>query len=385
MKIKIEQATCTGCHACVAMCPKECITMEKDSLGFLRPHIDEDKCIECGYCLRTCEEVKRLPVRSQRDIFAATHKKLDVRKASSSGGVFSALSEQVIKEKGVIVGSIYKEKMGVQHDFAETVEQRNAMRGSKYTYSLCDKQVFMRVKQLLTDGRLVMFTGTPCQNAALKFFLRADYDNLLLVDILCHGITAPALYDDFIEKLEKKGKKVADINFRHSHDGNWHEPKTLVTYEDGTKKGGELENSYFRMFVRDYCLRESCYSCNYASFERVSDITLGDFWGIENSHKNFDYPYGVSVVTVNTDKGKKWFSKVNKDLETIICTEDDCTHEQLRGLPSRGRNAKFVDDYLEYGYDYVYKKYTVSPISIRIREKLYAIPIIKKIRNLIKR
>ncbi len=383
MKIKLEQVTCTGCHACVAVCPKECITMKKDSLGFLRPHIDENKCIGCGYCLKTCEEVKKLPVGLEREIFAATHKNIDARKSSSSGGVFRALSEQVISVNGVVVGAVYNKKMGVQHDFAETVEQRNAMCGSKYTYSLCDKQVFVRVKQFLDAGRTVMFTGTPCQNAALKIFLKVDYDNLILVDILCHGITAPALYDDFIKKLEEKGKVVADINFRYSPDGNWHEPKTLVTYEDGTKQSGELVNSYFRMFVRDYCLRESCYSCDYASFERVSDITLGDFWGIENSHKEFEHPYGVSVVVVNTQKGKEWFSKASKDLETIICTEDDCTHEQLRGLPPGRRNTKFVDDYLEVGYDYVYKKYTVSPISIRIRERLYEIPIIKRLRNLI--
>ena len=383
MRIKMEHTTCTGCHACVAMCPKECITMEKDSLGFLRPHIDEDKCVECGYCLKTCEAVKRLPESTDREIFAAIHKKLDVRKSSSSGGVFSALSEQVIKENGVVVGAVYKEKMSVQHEFAETVEQRNAMRGSKYTYSLCDKQVFVRVKQLLDNGRTVMFTGTPCQNAALKVFLKVDYDNLILVDILCHGITAPALYDDFIKKLEENGKVVADINFRHTSDGNWHDPKTLVTYKDGTKRSGELENSYFRMFVRDYCLRESCYSCNYASFERVSDITIGDFWGIENTDKNFDYPYGVSVVIVSTDKGEKWFSKASTDLDVIVCSEKDCTHEQLRGIPARGRNSEFVEDFLERGYDYVYKKYAVSSLSIRIREKLYKIPIIRKIRNLI--
>jgi len=382
MKIKIEHTTCTGCHACVAMCPKECITMEKDSLGFLRPNIDEDKCVECGYCLKTCEAVKRLPERTDREIFAAIHKKLDVRKSSSSGGVFSALSEQVIKENGVIVGAVYKEKMSVQHEFAETVEQRNAMRGSKYTYSLCDKQVFVRVKQLLDDGRTVMFTGTPCQNAALKVFLKVDYDNLILVDILCHGITAPTLYDDFIKKLEEKGKVVENINFRYTPDGNWHEPKTLVIYKDGTKRSGELENSYFRMFVRDYCLRESCYSCNYASFERVSDITLGDFWGIEKVYKNFDFSHGVSAVVINTEKGKRWFSKAMTELEILKCTEDDCTHEQLKGLPHKGRNIKFVEDYLTLGYDKLYKKYTVAPLSIQIREKLYRISVIKRIRDI---
>lgn len=384
MKIILDQLSCTACHACVAMCPKECITMQEDELGFLRPHIDESKCISCGLCLKTCDEVKTRPIGSKREIYAATHKSLDIRKASASGGVFSTLSDCVIREGGVVVGAIYNEKMSVQHDFAETAEQRDAMRGSKYTYSLCGKQTFVHVKELLDDGRVVMFTGTPCQNAALKTFLKGSYDNLILVDILCHGIAAPNLYNDYITRLGKKGKRIDYIDFRYAPDGNWHAPKTQVTYKDGTRRSGELENSYFRMFVRNYCLRESCYSCNYASFERVSDITLGDFWGIERFHKELDYPHGVSVVVVNSEKGEYWFTKARTDLDVFNCTESDCTHEQLNGLPQGGRNAEFVEDYLKSGYDYVYRKYTMNPLSIRIREQLYRVSIIKWLRDVIK-
>ena len=375
---------CTGCHACVSACPKECLSMKRDKWGFLRPVINESECISCGLCVKTCEKTKQIPICQSREIWAAKHNDVSVKKESSSGGVFSAISDRILQDGGVIFGARYFDNMSVGHDLAVTAEERNRFRGSKYSYSLCDNSVFIRVKDELKKGKTVMFSGTPCQVAALNTFLGREYENLITVDILCHGISAPVLYEDYINRIQKKKDGIENINYRYSVCGDWHNPKTLITYKSGRRRMGNLENSYFRIFVRDYFLRESCYSCNYARFDRVSDITLGDFWGIENCHNEFDEKDGVSVVIVSSNKGKKLFEAAACDMTLLRCTESDCSHNQLNGLPQKCRNEKFVSDYMNFGYDYVFKKYASTPLSIRVREKLYRFKLIAKIRYLIK-
>ncbi len=382
--IQLDRASCTGCHACVSKCPRECISMQRDDLGFLYPVIDSDRCISCGICMKVCEEVKQVPRTSERKIYAAKHKSLEIRKKSASGGVFTALANAILQDGGVVVGARYFEDMRVGHDFARNEAELSLLRGSKYTYSLCGKDVFEKTKEYLESGVTVLFSGTPCQVSAFKNYLGSDYENLLTVDILCHGIAAPKLYEDFVSRLSERNGAVGYIDFRYSADGNWHDPHTQVVYQNGKKGSGELENSYFRMFVRNYCLRESCYACGFARFDRVSDLTLGDFWGIEGTHAEFDSPHGVSVVVASTEKGRRLLQSASSEMELLECTERDCTHDQLNGLKPGGRNLNFVSDYRTYGFDFVHKKYTLTPLSIRMREKLYRIKLIKKLRDLIK-
>ena len=383
--MKLDYTKCMGCHACVSKCPQTCISMKADELGFLYPVIDDKKCVNCGLCVKTCEKVKKIPDCSKtREIYAVKNRNIDIVKASSSGGVFSALSNYVLKNQGVIVGAVYDDAMNVKHVFAETFTQRDKMRGSKYTYSLCDINIFTQVEKTLKTGKLVMFVGTPYQVSALKIFLEKEYENLFLVDLLCHGICAPIIYSDFLKDIRKTNKEVIDINFRY-HETDWHSPKTVVTYDNRKSKKTERVNSYFKMFVRDYCLRESCYTCSFASFDRVSDVTLGDFWGIENCHKEFDDVEGVSVCVINTMKGKSLFENAKNELDVLKCEEKDCTHKQLNGLPHKGRNQEFIDDYLKYGYTFVRKKYATPKLSIRVREKLYRVKFINKVRNILKK
>ena len=383
MQIKLNISTCTGCHACTVVCPRGCISMMPDDLGFLRPRIKEEDCISCGLCEKICEKTKALPVYAEQKIFAAKHKDSDIRSQSASGGVFTALSDIILEDGGVVVGSVYGEDMSVFHTFAYTAEERNRMRGSKYTYSLCNKETLLSVKQLLDDGVTILFTGTPCQNAALKATLGKDYANLYLADILCHGICAPNIYHDFVSDLTKRDR-VTNINFRYPTE-NWHAPTTLVTYEKKGARKGNSENAYFKIFVQNRVLRESCYECPYASFSRVSDITMGDFWGIESTHSEFDAPNGVSVITVNTQKGEDLLSRAEKALTLLAVSPADCSHEQLNGLRPRVQDENFLADYKQKGYAYVAKKYTYKPFSLRARESLYRIKLIKKMRDFIKR
>ncbi len=375
--IQLDKITCTACYACVASCSQQCIHMQEDKLGFLRPVIDNAACISCGKCISVCEHVKQLPEidEEKQQIYAAKHRSSDVKNASSSGGVFTALSDAVLEMGGVICGSVYSEHMKPIHTFAENKVERDAMRGSKYTYSLCNDLTYRRVKSFLNNGRKVLFTGTPCQVSALKCYV-GEHENLFTVDILCHGIVAPVLYRDFVRNAEKKGK-VVFIDFRRGNI-NWHDPVTCITYRNGKIV---IDNSYFKMFTQNYLLRESCYKCNFASFNRISEITIGDFWGIENCHSEFDEADGVSVMIVNNEKGRTLLAQCHANLELLRCTRSDCSHEQLNGLPARTQHQEFKKYYLSHGYNAAYKKFVRESWSIRIRERLYRNKLILNARN----
>lgn len=377
--IHLDQKFCTACYACVVNCPRQCITMKEDMFGFLRPEINDENCIACGKCVSVCQEVKKLPLclEKTQKIYAAKHRSSNIKKYSSSGGVFTALSDYILREGGVIVGAVYADNMQVVHTFAETSEERDRMRGSKYTYSFCDSEIYKQIKTYLNEKRRVLFTGTPCQTAALKQYIGKLNENLITVDLLCHGIAAPVLYREFVNEMQKKGK-IVNINFRY-HRETWHTPQTEISYENGKKV---YDNSYFELFTCDGFLRESCYQCQYASFNRISDLTMGDFWGIERFHKEFDAPDGVSVLLVNTDVGKKLLAQCRDSLELIDCVRSDCLHEQLNGLPlSKNRNNELVKAYLEKGSRWTYNRLIRAPFSIRIRERLYRIRFIREFRD----
>lgn len=380
----VEKNTCTGCHACVAVCPVLCIQMKSDKMGFPYPSVDEDKCISCGKCVRACEQTRVLPKLENQKIYAAKNKSNSVIKKSASGGVFSALSDAILKEGGVVVGSAFTEGMQVRHIIAETLAERDRLRKSKYTYSLCDEKIFFNVKGLLENGKKVLFTGTPCQVSALKIYLGKDYENLYCVDILCHGAESPKLYSEYIKRLSRKGE-VADIDFRKPRDG-WHIFKTEVEYKSGKRVSGDSVQTYFNMFVKNLGLRSCCDSCVYASFNRVSDITLGDFWGIENTAiSDFDGADGVSVVTVNTEKGRILFNNSLEFLEVVESEKSHCVHDQLNGLKPSEKSNDFENEFLNNGYDFVAKKYATKSLKIKILEKLYENSFINNLRNSLKK
>lgn len=377
----IEKDACTGCHACVAVCPVSCIKMQPNDMGFPFPVADEQKCISCGKCIDSCEKTKVLPQLENQKIYAARNKSSSVIKNSASGGVFSALSDAVLNEKrGVVVGSAFTEGMQVRHIIAETFAERNRLRKSKYTYSFCDEKILFEVKSLLEKGRTVLFTGMPCQVSALNVYLNKDYKNLYCIDILCHGAESPKLYFEYIKRLSRNGE-VADIDFRKPREG-WRIFKTEVKYKSGKRVSGSSIQTYFNMFVKNLGLRHSCDTCVYASFNRVSDITLGDFWGIENTPiSDFDCIDGVSVVIVNTQKGMKLFDKALEFLEVVESEKSHCVQDRLNGLKPVKKSYEFESEFLNSGYDFVAKKYAAKSLKLRISERLYENSFINHLRN----
>ena len=248
--IKInEKKDCMGCHGCYNICPKSCITMESDSEGFWYPKVDEDKCIECGLCEKVCPIINPIKEMDYRIIaFACKNKDNEVRKLSSSGGVFSLLCNYVISKNGVVFGAAFDKEFNVRHMFAETLEECEKFRGSKYVQSKIG-DTYIEAKKFLDKGRLVLFSGTPCQISGLESFLMKKYENLIMVDIACHGVPSPLVYKNYIKLLEEKNKShMNSLSFRDKSTG-WSKYSIKVDFNNGMNfKERGSDNIYERIF-----------------------------------------------------------------------------------------------------------------------------------------
>lgn len=314
-----EKSDCVGCEACAQRCPKHCITMQEDAEGFFYPQIDTEKCIDCGLCERVCPVIHQGEPRKPLVAYAAKNQDESVRLNSSSGGVFTALAEYVIAQKGVVFGARFDESWNVVHDYVETVEGLSAFRGAKYAQSrigLC----FLQAETFLKQGRQVLFSGLPCQIAGLKMFLRKEYDNLITVDLFCHGVPSPMVWERFLEEeIATPHTQLKSISFRDKTSG-WKNYSFSYLQEDADgvhlRRMLSTKNLFMRGFLADLYLRPSCYHCPVKKQKSGSDITIGDFWGISRTYPQFDDDKGVSAVLINTAKGKSLWLDIINQLET---------------------------------------------------------------------
>ena len=326
-----NKSKCCGCTACVSICPKQCITMREDEEGFLYPMVDSSLCIDCNLCKKICPELHSKERREPLNVYAAKHKNEQVRLASSSGGIFTLLAERIIDENGVVFGARFNSNWNVIHDYTETKKGLTAFRGSKYVQSYMGN-CYQKVKFFLQQGRKVMFTGTPCQIAGLKNYLRKDYDNLLTVDVVCHGVPSPKVWQIYLNEIARKGGKnsvlfhpisekqeIKSINFRSKSTG-WKKYSFALTLSGATADGEKntvllssifTENPYMNAFLSNLNLRPSCYACPTKSGKSGSDITIADFWGIEEVLPEFDDDKGISLILSYTEKGIYWLKGLN--------------------------------------------------------------------------
>ena len=313
---------CTGCSACAAICPKQAITLAPDEWGFPRVQIDQSLCIDCGACVKVCpalQEPRRRQRLDEEAFYAAYHRDELVRSSSSSGGAFTALAEAVLRNHGAVCGAaLSKKDWLVRHVVIERREELEKLRGSKYAQSRVG-DVFSQVKQRLQSGQTVLFSGTPCQVAGLHLFLKREYEHLITVDIVCHGVPAPGIFVDYVGYMEGQyGAKMLDYDFRDKH-WSWFRFNMKATFDNGRVYYGKWEeDKFFRGFLGDYYLREACYSCPYSKNLRYSDITLSDFWGYNRKHGGFkNDDKGISMVMLNTRSGQALFQQAKKDL--VLC------------------------------------------------------------------
>lgn len=366
---------CCGCTACMNICPTNAIIMKNDEEGFLYPIIDNDLCIECKLCKKVCgfqNENSFSDYSRDVKVYAAKHKDIDIRMKSTSGGVFTALSDFVLENRGVIFGASLDSKMKVCHKKVYTKIERDKLRGSKYVQSDL-RDSFSEIKELLGKDKKVLFTGTPCQCDGLKEYLKnINTDNLVLCDIVCHGVPSPRIFDDYLKMLNSKSSsKVKGYYWRDKVNG-WHTHTEKVVYEDGSEDfKSKITKIYKELFYSHSILRPACHNCKYTNLNRCSDITIADFWGIEKIMPEFDDNKGVSLVILNSNKGRDLFDNIKVSLDYKESNIRDCLQPQLQ-YPSRESHnrSEFWNDYNKYGFEYIAKKYTSYGFIRKIKTKM---------------
>lgn len=307
--MQITDKKCTGCHSCANICPNKAIIMNYDNEGFLYPHIKIDKCINCGLCKKACPlNADKKDNISDSIAYMAYNTNCIQRNNSSSGGIFVLLAEWVIKNNGVVYGAAYDEKFHVTHIRVD--QSIDVLQTSKYVQSEIG-QCFQMIKEDLGKQK-VLFSGTPCQIAGLKAYLhttKTKDDNLLAVDIICHGVPSPLVWEAYLRDI-CKGRVPINVNFRDKTN-SWRKFSLAINFNNNERYIELAEKDLFmRGFLTNLFLRPSCYSCQFKGNKIYSDITLGDFWGIENIKSDDDFERGVSAVLVHTDKGKQVFDAI---------------------------------------------------------------------------
>lgn len=310
---------CTGCALCANVCSQNAISMEWNTEGFLIPNVDTEACINCGLCTKQCIALEEKPVYSD-DIESVTawggwNKNENIHLQSSSGGIFSALANQTLEVGGCVFGVVWLDKYTATFSKAETIEELAQMRGSKYTPAIPGK-VYQAVRAELKTGRQVLFSGTPCQVHALKKYLRKPYDNLLTIDIVCHGVPSHLILEKYVKEAETRtGKTIDHISFRDKPEG-WLRFHVTCHYTDGSTTSAPLDKDlYMRLFLCDKALNYVCYNCPYAHIPRQGDITLGDYWGVANFHYDWPIEKGISAILTNTQKGGIHLNKLQGQLD----------------------------------------------------------------------
>lgn len=357
MTPKLYQAKedCCGCKACANVCPRNAILFKPDEYGFEYPIIDAEKCIGCELCVKTCDfQKKELLGHKPIDGFAARHKEKNVYENSTSGGMFTAIAEYVLAQGGAVYGCVYNDEMKTMHTVAENQEQLAAMRSSKYVQSDMGF-IYHDVKEKLTEGRYVFFSGTPCQVAALYSFLgKTDQNNLLTADLVCHGVPSPWMFKEYIGYLEKKHhRKIVNYTFRDKKRYGWERSVVSVKFKDG---GSKWWFSTTDMFAENYyhynLFRHSCLHCKYACGIRMGDFTICDFWGYQKSNLKMSTIEGVSACLLNTEKAKQIVSCLNVNSEVIEPEIIIAGNHQLQKPSSKGKDWEVVMNTIkDEGYD----------------------------------
>ncbi|MDK0881992.1 Coenzyme F420 hydrogenase/dehydrogenase, beta subunit C-terminal domain [Clostridium perfringens] len=362
-----KKEKCTGCFACYNICPKKCIDMIEDEYGFIYPKINLTKCIKCNLCRTVCPEINTPKMNKASIAYAAWSLNDELRKTSSSGGIATTLSRCIINKGGVVFGcaSIKDE---VKHVKVKNLGDLNKLKGSKYVHSYIEN-TYKEAKKELKDDKYVLFIGTPCQIAGLKNYLKYEYSKLITIDIICHGVPAQKFLKEYV--IDKISEDSYDsISFRDKDGFNIKVlEKNKIIYRINVDK-----SIYYKGFLNSLFYRENCYNCNYANPKRVSDITLGDFWGLDgNDFSDKDKELGISVILPNTKKGEIFLLECSKEIfmKKRELSEAIKGNDQLR-QPSIKHKAhnRFKKLYLKRGFNYSAKKCLQTDMLIEKLKKI---------------
>lgn len=341
---------CTGCYACSNICPSDAITIKELQDGHLYPVINEEICVDCKTCLKVCPEYTKrtfLHTDYPAKAYAAWNKNEEIHRESSSGGIFTELASSVIRHGGCVFGAAFDESLDVCHIKVETMDELSLLRGSKYRQSHLT-QTFRQIRKELRTGRVVLFSGTPCQIAGLKGYLFKDPENLICIDVACHGVPSAKLFRKYRSWWEEEvHSNLEKIQFRDKSSG-WMSFQVFRQFSSGKQNATIFKYDYYmQAFLRDVCLRPSCYNCRFTSVERPGDLTLADFWGIEKIHPDWDISRGVSLLFVNSAKGEQLWASVSGK---VFSSEESIAEAVKYNPVFRRRAAKhpLFDEFHQY-------------------------------------
>lgn len=384
MEIICELSSCTACGACAGICPKDCISFQADDKenGHIFPVINQDLCIDCGLCERTCPVNHPVQSNVPDKVFASYALDENVCNSSSSGGLAYSLSQEILRRGGVIYGSVieYGDNFKICHERIDNITELARTQSSKYVHSKVDRKIYHSIRKDLTDGRPVLFTGTGCQIAGVRNYLKKDYPSFFAIDIICHGVPSFKLLTDYLS-LKCNIEEITEIRFRNKTGSK------LYGFHGRYGKGWTLidiplhKNLYMMGFMKGLYYRPACYDCHYARPERCGDLTLGDFWGLKARFT--DRPVssrGTSVVLVNTDKGRRLFDSLQDSLALI----ERPLKEAVEGNPQLRHPSHRHFAYRLFKTCYPLLGFRISAILSLGREKLfytYALPLLNKLRR----
>ncbi|WP_294407009.1 Coenzyme F420 hydrogenase/dehydrogenase, beta subunit C-terminal domain [uncultured Clostridium sp.] len=388
-----DKKDCCDCTACKSICPKDAIYIYLDEYGFEYPKIDRNKCIECGLCKKVCAFQNIEETNTPIETYVGVAKDENILLKSASGGIFATIAQMYLQNKGVVFGATLDNELNPIHMYVDDINLLNKLQGSKYVQSNIEN-TYREAKRFLIEGKKVLFSGTPCQIAGLKGYLMKDYDNLLTIDIICHGVPSPKFFKDYLKVMEEKlGGKIKEFKFRDKSMG-WGLNGTLTYEYNGILKEKKIygsESSYYHYFLNSSCYRENCYHCKYACDNRPGDITIGDYWGIEAAHPNLlgkgklEEEKGISVVIANTEKGKREIEKCDKFYRySSEFSKARIKNEQLNKASEKGEKySELMKIYKNEGYTGIENLYYKEVGIRRYKSRVKAI-IPLKIKRIVK-
>lgn len=365
----VKKSDCTGCTACKSICPQKCIEMKRDEEGFLYPQVDKEKCINCGVCEKVCPVKNAGKTEKKQKAYVFQNRDDKIRRESTSGGAFTAIAEWVIRKNGVVFGVQFDEDFKVVHGKAEKLEDLAKFRNSKYVQSEVGN-AFLDVKEYLENGRMVCFSGTSCQIEGLKSFLRKDYDNLILVDVVCRAVPSPLIWEKYLSLKKKENEDINNIRFRDKFYGYKYSNFAIFNQENKvTYHKGVESDPYLRAFFSNICDRPACYECKFKKLERESDITIWDCFHVEKYDSKLDDDKGTSRMLVNSEKGQKVIEELATENTVVEIGVKEATDGFLAIFQSVKRNERreaFFEDANRLENRELFEKYFPDTMKVKV-------------------
>ncbi len=376
-----DKKDCCGCGGCSSVCPKQCIELKRDNEGFLYPEVDAEKCVECGLCEKVCPVKLYTPSEPLKEPEAVIlqHKDSIICSQSTAGGAFTGIAEYVLDKGGVVFGVEMNEKHYVHHIAVESREDLEKFRNSKYVQSDTEN-TYAEAKEYLDSGRLVCYSGTPCQIEGLLRYLRRDYQNLILVDVVCRAVPSPGIWEKYMEMTEGSEGNIESVRFRDKTLGYQYSTMEMKSASGKVMRGGIESQPWLRMFFSGMIIRPSCTDCKFRSMHRRSDFTIWDCFNIHSIDKSFDENAGTTRVLIHSRKGRELFNEIKDSYiykEIPLADAVNGVAEMVKSPEAHQRREEFFADAEKLGMNELLNKY--FPVTFKVRLKKTARIVLNKL------